>query len=65
MISITLNSQEEVEEVLESVHRSLKVYWGRVQKGDKVAARKWKILCDFRDGVTNEQFNCASDVEDS
>lgn len=65
MITITIISQEEIEEVLESVHRSLKVYWGRVQKGDKIAARKWKILCDFRDGIINEQFNNVTDLEES
>tara|TARA_R110001606_G_scaffold143856_1_gene283174 strand:- start:1570 stop:1767 length:198 start_codon:yes stop_codon:yes gene_type:complete len=65
MITIELVNQEEIEEVLESVHRSLKVYWGRAQKGDKTAARKWKILCDFRDGITNEQFNSVTEMEKS
>lgn len=56
-------TEEEVDEVLESIHRSLHVYMGRVKKGDKVAARKWKLLTAFRDHVVTCQFEFVEDVE--
>ena len=64
MITIELHSQEEIEEISESLHRSLKVYWGRAQKGDKTAARKWRILNVIRDDIASAQNDVLRDGVD-
>jgi|SaaInlV_125m_DNA_1040241.scaffolds.fasta_scaffold60494_2 hypothetical protein len=62
MINLKLNTLEEIEELSESMHRSLKVYWGRASKGDKVAARKWKLLAGLRDNLIDEQLSPIDDL---